>query len=106
LAILAAGIALDPPGDILQLTIFSGSLYAVCFLPAVVLGLYWDKGSANAVLLSMTSGTITLLFWLAAGFNALVHEVFPALIISAAVYSLIAQRSDQRVDLQRLVGLN
>jgi Na+/pantothenate symporter len=31
LAILAAGIALDPPGDILQLTIFSGSLYAVCF---------------------------------------------------------------------------
>ena len=106
LAILAAGIALDPPGDILQLTIFSGSLYAVCFLPAVVLGLYWAKGSANAVLLSMMLGTATLLFWLAAGYNALVHEVFPALIISAAVYSLIAQRSDQRVDLQRLVGLN
>ena len=28
-----AVIALDLPGDISQLTIFSGSLYAVCFLP-------------------------------------------------------------------------
>ena len=31
LAIIAAGLALEPPGDILQITIFSGSLYAVCF---------------------------------------------------------------------------
>ena len=52
-ALLAAVVALDPPGDILQITIFSGSLYAACFFPAVVLGLYWSKGHAEAVLGSM-----------------------------------------------------
>jgi SSS family transporter len=104
LAILAAGIALDPPGDILQLTIFSGSLYAVCFLPAVVLGLYWSRGSAGAVLLSMAAGILTLLAWLALGYNAGIHEVFPALGVSTLVYVLLAKVSEQRVDLARLVG--
>jgi Na+/pantothenate symporter len=104
LAILAAGIALDPPGDILQLTIFSGSLYAVCFLPAVVLGLYWSKGSAGAVLASMAAGILTLLVWLALGYNVVIHEVFPALGVSTLVYVLLAKVSEQRVDLARLVG--
>ena len=58
-------VALDPPGDILQITIFSGSLYAACFFPAVVLGLYWSKGDARAVLGSMLVGTLMLLLWLA-----------------------------------------
>jgi sodium/proline symporter len=104
LAILAAGIALDPPGDILQLTIFSGSLYAVCFLPAVVLGLYWSKGSAGAVLASMAAGILTLLVWLALGYNVVIHEVFPALGVSTLAYVLLAKVSEQRFDLARLVG--
>ena len=104
LAVFAAGIALDPPGDILQLTIFSGSLYAVCFLPAVVLGLYWSKGSAGAVLASMAAGVVTLLAWLALGFNLLIHEVFPALGISTIVYLCLANLSRQDVDLESLVA--
>ena len=62
-ALIAALVALDPPGDILQITIFSGSLYAACFFPAVVLGLYWSKG-CRAVLGSMVAARM-LLFWLA-----------------------------------------
>ena len=104
LAVLAAGIALDPPGDILQLTIFSGSLYAVCFLPAVVLGLYWSKGSAGAVLASMAAGVVTLMVWLALGYNVFIHEVFPALCVSAASYFLMAIVKDRRADLEQLFG--
>jgi Na+/proline symporter len=103
LAILAAGLALEPPGDILQITIFSGSLYAVCFLPAVVLGLYWSRGSSTAVLASMAAGIATLLIWLMLGYNTLLHEVFPALAASIVVYVGCALRHSQRVDLDQLL---
>ena len=39
-ACISAFMALNPPGDIVGITIFSGSLYAVCFFPPVVFGLY------------------------------------------------------------------
>ena len=86
LACLAAVLALRPPGDIVEITIFSGSLYAACFLPAVLLGLHWNRGSAPAVLASMAVGTLVLVAWLGAGFREYLHEVFPALIASFAVY--------------------
>ena len=104
MAVFAAVIAFDPPADILQLTIFSGSLYAVCFLPAVVLGLYWSKGSAGAVLTSMAAGVVTLLVWLALGYNVFIHEVFPALCVSAASYILVAIVKNRRADLEEIFG--
>ena len=104
LAIIAAGLALEPPGDILQITIFSGSLYAVCFLPAVVFGLYWSRGSSTAVLASMAVGITTLIVWLIAGYNTLLHEVFPALAVSVAVYVACALGHSRRVDLDRLLA--
>lgn len=104
LAIIAAGLALEPPGDILQITIFSGSLYAVCFLPAVVFGLYWSRGSSTAVLASMAAGIMTLIVWLIAGYNTLLHEVFPALAVSVAVYVACALGHSRRVDLDRLLA--
>ena len=89
-AIVAALIALNPPGDIVELTIFSGSLYAVCFLPAVLLGLHWGHGSATAVLSSMLVGTAVLLAWLALDLNLYLHEVFPALATSVVTYVLVS----------------
>ncbi len=85
-AAVSAWWALDPPGDIVEITIFSGSLYAVCFFPAVVLGLHWRRGSATAVLASMFAGVSVLLAWIAAGLTGTVHEVFPALLASLMVY--------------------
>ena len=104
LAAVAAGLALEPPGDILQITIFSGSLYAVCFLPAVVLGLYWTRGSSTAVLASMAAGVTILLIWLGLGFNAVLHEVFPALVASIMVYIVCALASAQRADLDQMLS--
>ncbi|MCS5572054.1 MAG: hypothetical protein NZ789_03880, partial [Pseudomonadales bacterium] len=94
LAVVAAVLALKPPGDIVEITIFSGSLYAVCFLPAVVLGLHWQRGDSRAVIASMILGTIVLVLWMVSGLRGQLHEVFPALVVSVLAYvglSLIRQ---------------
>ncbi|NKC01348.1 MAG: hypothetical protein GKR90_23015 [Pseudomonadales bacterium] len=93
-AVFAALLALNPPGDIVEITIFSGSLYAACFLPAVVLGLHWHKGTARAVMASMAGGVATLVIWLASGLRENLHEVFPALIVSIVLFVLIAKNSE------------
>jgi sodium/proline symporter len=86
LALIAALMALNPPGDIVGITIFSGSLYAVCFFPPVVFGLYNRVASAKVVLASMILGISVLVIWISLGLSRLVHEVFPALLVSALVY--------------------
>jgi Na+/pantothenate symporter len=91
-SIVAALLALKPPGDIVEITIFSGSLYAVCFFPAVVFGLYWQKGSPAAVLWSMVIGVSTLLAWIAADLRHSLHEVFPALLLSILTYWALSSR--------------
>ena len=105
LALISALVALEPPGDILQITIFSGSLYAACFFPAVVLGLYWSKGHALAVMASMVTGTITLVSWLGLNLSATVHEVFPALAVSTLTYVLFSRRGSASVQLPICNGL-
>lgn len=90
LALLAAAVALRPPGGIIEITIFSGSLYAVCFFPAIVFGLHWRRGSAQAVLASMVSGVLVLVGWLLVGGRDFVHEVFPALLVSSLSYVWVA----------------
>ena len=90
-SIVAALLALNPPGDIVEITIFSGSLYAVCFFPAVVFGLYWQRGSARTVLWSMAVGISALIVWIALGLRQDLHEVFPALVLSTLTYYLLSR---------------
>ena len=90
LSIVAAGVALNPPGGIVEITILSGSLYAVCFFPAILFGLHWRRGTANGVLASMISGVSVLAAWMQFGPRGLVHEVFPALFVSCVVYVVVA----------------
>ena len=85
-AAVAALIALRTPGGIVELTIFSGSLYAVCFLPTVLLGLHWRRGNEAAALAAFGVGITVLVAWLALGLTSSVHEVFPALAASMAAY--------------------
>ena len=89
-AAFAALFALNPFGDIVEITILSGSLYAVCFLPAVIVGLHWARGNAAAVISSYACGIATILLWRNLGLSASLHEVLPALAISMAVYLLVA----------------
>jgi SSS family transporter len=97
IALVAAVLALNPPGGIVEITIFSGSLYAVCFLPAILFGLHWRRGNAAAVLASMAIGVGVLLAWLAMGWERHLHEVFPALLASCAAYTLVAWRGEPAI---------
>ena len=96
-AVLAAVVALRPPGGIVEITIFSGSLYAVCFFPAILFGLHWNRGAASGVLASMIAGVAVLLGWMLFGPRDVVHEVFPALAVSCVVYAGSAMRQDAAV---------
>ncbi|MEM7216715.1 MAG: sodium:solute symporter family protein [Pseudomonadota bacterium] len=96
LAIVAALVALRPPGDIVGITIFSGSLYAACFLPGLLFGLHTSRGDARAMGASMLVGVVVLLAWLGSGLGATLHEVFPALAASAVSFALLARRRGAR----------
>ena len=85
-ACLAAFMALNPPGDIVGITIFSGSLYAVCFFPPVVFGLYGRIAPASRVCAAMLCGMTTLIMWIALGLSSVLHEVFPGLAVSTVIY--------------------
>ena len=96
MAVVAAIFSIEPPGDIIEITIFSGSLYAVCFFPAVVLGLHWRRGSSLAVLWSMFLGISTLFVWLLLDLKETLHEVFPALLVSLTAYVVCSMMSNNK----------
>ncbi|MGH9340920.1 MAG: sodium:solute symporter family protein [Acidobacteriota bacterium] len=83
-------IVLDPPGGIVKLTIFSGSLYAACFFPALVFGLYWKRGNGKAVTTSFIAGVACLLLWQPLTGGSSIHEVFPSVLISMLAYVAVA----------------
>tara|TARA_Y100001001_G_scaffold50613_1_gene46804 strand:- start:8566 stop:10050 length:1485 start_codon:yes stop_codon:yes gene_type:complete len=81
-------ISLNPPGGIVALTAFSGSLYGACFFPAIVFGLHWKRGSGSAVMASFGVGITTLLTWDFIPGSEVVHEVFPAMLLSTLAYAV------------------
>ena len=91
-ALITALIALNPPGGIVTLTAFSGSLYAACFLPAIVLGLYWRRGNGGAVIASILVGVGFLLLWRFLPWSATIHPVFPAMLGSLVAYAVASYR--------------
>ncbi|MDE0451070.1 MAG: sodium/solute symporter [Gammaproteobacteria bacterium] len=97
-AIAAAVIALNPPGGIVEITIFSGSLFAVCFVPTILLGLHWRRGNEAAALTAFGVGITVLLGWLLAGLGDIVHEVFPALLASTVSYVAVSLRGASVAD--------
>ena len=97
-AIVAAVIALNPPGGIVEITIFSGSLFAVCFVPTILLGLHWRRGNEAAALTAFGVGITVLLGWLLAGLGDVVHEVFPALLASTVSYVAVSLRGASVAD--------
>lgn len=92
LCVLTAMLAWRPPGGIVELTIWSGSLYAACFLPQLLGGLFTKRGSGPVALASMCSGLVVLLAWPLSPFEGRVHEVFPALATSLTVFAIGALR--------------
>jgi len=90
-ALITALIALRPPGGIVALTVISGSLYAACFMPALLLGLFWRRGDGVAVLTSFAAGVLALVLWPQLPVAGSVHEIFPAMTVSIALYLTLAK---------------
>ena len=101
-AAITAVIALNPPGSIVTLTVLSGSIYGACFFPAVVLGLYWDGGNGPAAISSFLVGVVTLLVWPMTPLGGALHQVFPALFFSLALFWLLGRKSTPNQEVQRL----
>lgn len=91
LCALTAVLAWQPPGGIVELTIWSGSLYAACFLPVLLGGLFLARGDGVTALVAMLGGLTMLLAWPFTPGDAVVHEVFPALATSAGLFLLFAR---------------
>ncbi len=106
-ALVTAILALNPPGGIVYMTSLSGSLYASCFFPALVLGLYWRRGNGAAVLTSFAIGTLCLLLWRTISPWPALHPVFPALVLSTLGYLAVALSVSGRppVVLESLFGV-
>ena len=85
-ALITALLAVRPPASIVTLTAFSGSLYAACFFPAVVFGLFWKRGTGAGAIASLLLGVFVLLVWDFSPYGSSVHEVFPAMASSALAY--------------------
>ena len=79
-------ISLNPPGGIVELTAFSGALYGACFFPTLVLGLHWRRGNGSAVIASFLVGIGVLLFWNRIPGSEVLHEIFPAMLLSTLAY--------------------
>lgn len=85
-ALITALISLQPIAGIVQLTAFSGSLYGACFFPAILFGLHWGRGSGTAVITSFVVGIGTLLLWDFVPGSEILHEVFPAMVLSTLAF--------------------
>ena len=95
-------IALNPPGGIVELTAFSGALYGACFLPSLVFGLHWRRGNGRSVVASFAVGVIVLLGWERVPGSDVIHEIFPAMALSAAAFVAVAMLSKPTGDSRAL----
>ena len=56
-----------------------------------MIGLHWRRGSETAALAAFGTGIAVLVGWLLLGWQAHLHEVFPALAASTLVYVTLAR---------------
>ena len=95
-ALITAIISLNPPEGIVWLTALSGAIYGACFGPALLMGLHWRRGNGTAAIASFATGLLVLLVWNRLPWSDAMHQVFPAVAISFAVYCLVARFTPSR----------
>lgn len=92
ISLLGMLLALNPFGDIVGITGFSGFLYAACFLPTLVLGLYWKGGTAIGALSCVLLGSSTVSVWHFAKLSGWTtwHEVYVGFSVAILAYVLVS----------------
>jgi Na+/proline symporter len=89
-------VTIFPPAGVVELTAFSGAIFAASFFPAIFGGLYLKWGTGHGAFWSMLTGIISCIVWrLAIRFEypALhdVHEIIPAVLLATTVYFLVSK---------------
>ncbi len=81
-------LALNPFAGIVEITALSGSIYAACFLPTLVLGLYWKRGTAPGAIVCILVGSATVIGWYIAKKASWTswHEVYVGLVVGIVAY--------------------
>ena len=96
LSLVAAGLSIWLEEGIVEMSSFSGSMYAACFLPTLVVGLFWKRGtSAGAMAAVMVGFSVTLLWFclkkqIAGGTFQTWHEVYVGTTASLSVYAIVS----------------
>ena len=91
-------LALNPIGDIVEVTAFSGSMYAACFLPTLVVGLYWTRGTAAGAISCLTTGSLVAIGWYSArkaGWTEW-HEVYPSVSLALMAFVIVSLSTKQQ----------
>ena len=89
-------VTIFPPAGIVELTSFSGAVFAAGFFPAVFGGLYLRWGTGHGAFWSMLIGMAATIIWrFGIRFNVAglqdVHEIIPAFCLSLVAYLVISR---------------
>jgi SSS family transporter len=95
-------LTVKPPAGIVELTAFSGAVFAASFFPAIFGGLYLRWGTGHAAFWSMLAGMVSCVVWrFGFRFNVAglkdIHEIIPAFIISLILYLIISKMTPSKV---------
>ena len=95
-------VTLYPPAGIVEMTAFSGAVFAASFFPAIFGGLYLRWGTDVGALLSMLTGILSCIVWRFAfrfQYEGLsdIHEVIPAFLLSVIVYVAVSRLTSRRI---------
>ena len=84
-------LAINPFAGIVEVTAFAGSVYAACFLPTMIGGLFW-RGTAKAALTCMLLGAISVTTWFflkKIGWTGW-HEVYVGILVGIASFTVVS----------------
>lgn len=85
-SVVAALMALNPSGSILNLVSFAWAGFGAAFGPIVLLSLYWHKLTATGATAAMATGALVVFFWSQAPSPwAEVYEIIPGFIAATVV---------------------
>ncbi len=92
---------MHPPAGIVELTAFSGAVFAASFFPAIFGGLYLKWGTDIGALASMITGILCNVIWrfgIRFNFEGMkdIHEVIPSFVIAFLVYLVVSKMTAHR----------
>ena len=97
-SLASMALALNPIGDIVEVTAFSGSMYAACFLPTLAFGLYWTKGTEAGAISCLATGSLVAIGWYSArkaGWTDW-HEVYPSVTLALIAFVMVSLSANKR----------